>query len=145
MRKTILVILMLILGIALGTGGTVIVEKVFLNGSSASAAGGDQAQTQVKKDGPLVSIGEFTVNLQGGSLLRTSITVEGVDAKAESVINAKTDFMKDRVNLVLGSKSLSDVVTPAGREKLRSDLLAQLNEIAGNRIQQVLFITFVYQ
>ena len=144
MRKILTTILMVVLGIVIGAGGMMLASKTILASSSGDSAN-NAAKTEVKKDGPLVSIGEFTVNLQGGSFLKTSITLEGVNSKAEAVITAKSDFLKDRVNLVLGNKSLADVMTPAAREKLRSELLTQLNEITGNRVQQVLFITFMYQ
>ena len=140
-RKTVLLILLaLILGIGLGIGGTIGAQKVFFK-STANA----EPKAAKKEPGPLVPIGEFTVNLQGGAYLKTSITVEGVDAKSEQFLKAKDAFMKDRVNTVLSNKSLADVQTPAAREKLRQELIAKLNEVADNKVQNVLFLSFVYQ
>lgn len=139
-RKSLsLIIIAAILGVGLGVGGTLAVQKYFLKPQTAAA------QMKPKQDGPLVSIGEFMVNLQGGAFLKTSITLEGTNANAETVLKAKADFLKDRVNTVLSNKSLADVETPAAREKLRQELLQQLNQVAGGDIQNVLFISFIYQ
>ncbi len=90
-------------------------------------------------------IGEFTVNLQGGAFLKTTITVEVTDAKAEALLKEEDAFLKDRVNTVLANKSLIDVQTPAAREKLRAELIHKLNEVANNQITDVLFLSLVYQ
>lgn len=140
-KKTILfMIVALVLGAGLGVGGTIAAQKFIFK-----SAGSTTVKTQAKKAGPLVSIGEFTVNLQGGSFLKTSITVEGTDTKAETTLKEKDAFMKDRVNSVLSNKSLADVQTPAAREKLREELIKKLNEVADDKIQDVLFLSFVYQ
>ncbi|KLU60379.1 flagellar basal body-associated protein FliL [Peptococcaceae bacterium CEB3] len=132
-----LVIVAAVVGVVLGVGGTLLTQKVFRPGQATGIT--------PRQNGPLVSIGEFTVNLQGGSFLRTSITLEGTDAAAEAVLNAKADFLKDKVNTVLSNKSLADVETPAAREKLRQELLSQLNQVADGYIRNVLFISFIYQ
>lgn len=93
----------------------------------------------------MVSIGEFTVNLRGGAFLKTSITLEGTDAAAGPILQAKADFLKDKVNTVLSNKSLADVETPAAREILRRELLSQLNQVADGYIRNVLFLSFIYQ
>lgn len=136
-RKAIIFIIVAVfLGSALGVGGTLGYQKLFLNKGTTVA-------TQ-KTEGPIVSVGEFTVNLQGGAFLKTSIAVEGVDIKSEVTLKAKDAFMKDRINTVLSSKSLNDM-QPAVRDKLKNELIAQLNEVAGNKIQNILFLSFVYQ
>ena len=125
-------------GAGLGVGGTLGVQKFF----------GDKAGTSpkvVKKtDGPIIAIGDFTVNLQGGAFLKTTISVEGVDSKSGEAIKAKEAFIKDRIITFLSSKSMSDM-NPSVREKLKVELMAQLNEVTGNTIQNVLFVSFVYQ
>ena len=136
-RKAIIfIIIAVFLGAGLGVGGTLGYQKLFL-------AKGTPVATQ-KVEGPIVPVGEFTVNLQGGSFLKTSIAVEGIDLKAEAALTAKDAFMKDRINTVLSSKSLNDM-QPAAREKLKSELVTQLNEVTGNKIQNILFLSFMYQ
>lgn len=136
-RKAIIfIILAAFLGSALGVGGTLGVQKLFLAKGTTV--------TTLKQEGPVVPVGEFTVNLQGGAFLKASIAVEGIDIKSEATLKAKDPFIKDRINTVLSSKSLSDM-QPAAREKLKNELIAQLNEVAGNKIQNILFLSFMYQ
>ncbi|MHB1650879.1 MAG: flagellar basal body-associated FliL family protein [Desulfitobacteriaceae bacterium] len=141
-RKSVVVSIGIgVLCLGLGVGGTLAAQKFIFNKLAISAT----VQAKPKVDGPLVPIGEFTINLQGGSYLKTSIALEGTDAKAEASLKAKDAFLKDRVNIVLSNKSAADVQTPAGMEKIRQELLKQLNEVADNKIQSVLFLSFVYQ
>ena len=148
-KNVLLIIITLVLGIGLGVGGTIGAQMfIFKSTSSKVAITKDKANPStglVDKGGPLVPIGDFTLNLQGGSFLKTMITVEGVDAKSEAVLKSKGAFLKDTVNVVLSDKTLADVQTPAAREKLRKELMIKLNEIAQNKVVNVLFESFVYQ
>lgn len=137
-KGLISIILTAVLGIGAGVGGTIGVQKFLLPKTTPTP-------TQVVAvDGPVVEVGEFTINLQGGAFLKTLIAVEGTDKKSEAQIKAKDAFIKDRINTVLTSKSLADM-QPANRDKLKKELIAQLNEVTGNKIQNVLFLSFVYQ
>ncbi|MDQ7096231.1 flagellar basal body-associated FliL family protein [Desulfosporosinus sp. PR] len=140
-KSLIFTILVLLVGTAIGVGGTVGVQKFFFKSTGSKVSAASAAQ----KDGPLLPLGEFTVNLQGGAFLKTSLTVEVTDAKAETQLKNEDAFLKDRVNTVLANKSLADVQTAAAREKLREELIKQLNEVANNQIDDVLFVSLVYQ
>lgn len=137
-KRIFSVIVPVVLGLAVGVGGTIGVQKFLLPKPAVTA------QATTAQDGPVVGIGEFTVNLQGGSFLKTQIAVEGSDKKADTTIKAKSDFIKDRVNTLLSSKSITDM-QPQNREKLKKELIGQLNEVTGNKIQDVLFLSFMYQ
>ncbi|OLN33498.1 flagellar basal body-associated FliL family protein [Desulfosporosinus metallidurans] len=142
-KKLMTTILTVLLGVGLGVGGTIGAQKfIFKTPTSSSAT---VAASASKKAGPLLPIGEFTVNLQGGAFLKTTITVEVTDAKAEVQLKTEDAFLKDRVNTVLANKSLTDVQTPVAREKLREELIKKLNEVADNKITDVLFLSLVYQ
>ena len=134
-------LILMILALLLGVGGTIGAQKYIFKASAQSSA----TASVPKKAGVLLPIGEFTVNLQGGSFLKTTITVEVTDAKAEVLLKEKDAFLKDRVNTVLSNKSLADVQTPAAQEKLREELIRKLNEVADNKIMNVLFLSLVYQ
>lgn len=141
-KKLMTTILTVLLGVGLGVGGTIGAQKfIFKTPTSSSAT----VASASKKAGPLLPIGEFTVNLQGGAFLKTTITVEVTDAKAEVQLKTEDAFLKDRVNTVLANKSLTDVQTPVAREKLREELIKKLNEVADNKITDVLFLSLVYQ
>ncbi|HWQ43425.1 MAG TPA: flagellar basal body-associated FliL family protein [Desulfosporosinus sp.] len=139
-KSLVFMIVALLLGLVLGIGGIIGAQKFIFKSSAPSSA------TVTKKAaGVLLPIGEFTVNLQGGAFLKTTITVEVTDAKAEALLKEKEAFLQDRVNTVLANKSLADVQTTAAREKLREELIKKLNQVADNKITDVLFLSLVYQ
>lgn len=140
-KSLIFMIIAFLLGVGMGVGGTIGAQKYIFKAPAQRTA----TASVPKKAGVLLPIGEFTVNLQGGAFLKTTITVEVADAKAEVLLKEKVAFLKDRVNLVLANKSLTDVQTLASREKLREELLKKLNEVAENKITEVLFLSLVYQ
>lgn len=137
LKKILIPILTVFVGAGFGVGCTLGVQKFILKTPVAASAS--------TKAGPLLSIGEFTVNLQGGAFLKTTITVEVTDDKAEAQLKEEDAFLKDRVNTVLANKSLADVQTTAARERLRQELTKKLNEVADNKIKDVLFVSLVYQ
>lgn len=92
----------------------------------------------------MIPVGEFTVNLRGGAFLKTAIALEGMNEKSEAAITAKDAFIKDRINTVLSSKTLEDM-QPEVREDLKFELINQLNEVTGNQVQSIFFLSFVYQ
>ncbi|MCO1601305.1 flagellar basal body-associated FliL family protein [Desulfosporosinus nitroreducens] len=141
-RKSLVMIVAVLLSLGLGVGGTLGAQKYIFKTSDDSERSHARSS---KKSGPLLPIGEFTVNLQGGSFLKTNITVQVIDEKAEVSLKEEDAFLKDRVNTVLSNKSLNDVQTSAARERLREELVNQLNEVADNNITDVLFISMVYQ
>ncbi|SPF50990.1 Flagellar basal body-associated FliL family protein [Candidatus Desulfosporosinus infrequens] len=140
-KPLIIMIAALILGLVFGIGGTMGAQKFIFKTPAQSTA----VASQSKAPGVLLPIGDFTVNLQGGAFLKTTITVEVTDAKSEALLKVEDAFLKDRVNEVLANKSLADVQTVAAREKLRQELIARLNEVADNKITDVLFVSLVYQ
>lgn len=140
-KSLIFMVLTVLLGAILGVGGTIGAQKYIFNTPAHNTA----TASVPKKAGVLLPIGEFTVNLQGGAFLKTTITVEVTDAKSEVLLKEKDAFLKDRVNSVLANKSLTDVQTIAAREKLREELIKKLNEVADNKITDVLFLSMVYQ
>ncbi|ODA42515.1 flagellar basal body-associated FliL family protein [Desulfosporosinus sp. BG] len=140
-KSLIFMILVLLMGLVLGVGGTVGAQKFIFKTYGQSTLSGSQP----KEVGVLLPIGDFTVNLQGGAYLKTTITVEVTDTKSEQRLKEEDAFLKDRVNTVLSNKSLADVQSLDGREKLREELIKQLNEVGDNKITDVLFLSLVYQ
>ncbi|HWQ71501.1 MAG TPA: flagellar basal body-associated FliL family protein [Desulfitobacteriaceae bacterium] len=147
-KAVLLIIVMFVIGIGLGTGGTLTAQKYLSPAKNkAEVARNKPVQSDMPVDygGPLVSIGEFTLNLKEGSYLRTQITVEGADAKAGEYLEEKIAFLKDAVNVVLSNKSVADIQTIESREKLRQELLLKLNAVTDEKVSNVLFESFVYQ
>ncbi|KLU65050.1 flagellar basal body-associated protein FliL [Desulfosporosinus acididurans] len=139
-RKTLIfIIIAVLLGSGIGVGGTILAQKTIFKTQSTAKV------SQPKQDGPLLSLGELLINLQGGAILRTTITLEVVDAKALTDLKAKTAILNDKVNSVLLNRPLADVQTPENLTKLKAELLKKLNGVANNEITDVLFEKIVYQ
>jgi len=139
-RKLIIIIFIAgLLGSTIGVVGTLSIQKIFFSEPANTTQGAIK-----KEEGPIVNIGEFTVNLRGGSFLKTTIALEGMNKDSGEKILEKEAFIKDRINTVLSSKSLEDM-QPEMREDLKYELMNQLNEVTGNQIQSILFLSFVYQ
>ncbi|RNC29560.1 MAG: hypothetical protein AWM53_00558 [Candidatus Dichloromethanomonas elyunquensis] len=124
-------------GVGLGVAGLMLKEKFFPN-PSAKVVNVSQA------DGPLIELKEFLVNLDGGGMLKTEIAIEGVNTKSEEKIKAKELFLRDRIITVLSSKKVSDVRSSQGRDTLKTELAAKLNEVCKDEIKDVLFKSFIY-
>ena len=138
MKKILVFVLIALVGIALGVGGTVGAQLFFFKKTNTVA------KAAPKKDGPVVSVGDMTVNLNGG-FLKVNIDLEATDAKAATDIKNKLSFIQDRINTVLYNRPIQDVQTADGLAKLKQDLLTQLNQVTNNEIRDVLFISIVYQ
>ncbi len=120
----------------LGVGSMLLKEKMFPTNENTAAV--------VKEKGPLVELKEFTVNLDGGGIVKTEITVEGVNKDSQTVLEEEKAFLRDKALAILASQKITDVSTAVGREKLRSTLLTELNNVSNNKIQDVLFNSFMY-
>ena len=73
-KKILVFVGILVLGIGVGVGGMVVKEKFFTSEESAA-----QSTKKPDKIGPVIELKEFLVNLDGGGMLKTEITIEGVD------------------------------------------------------------------
>lgn len=128
-----------ILGIGVGIGGMFLKERFF-------PADGTNSVTQKKQAeiGPLIELEEFLINLDDGGAIRAVITIEGINSKSEEKIRAKEIFIRDRILTVLGAKGIDDVRTD-NRDKLKDELIIELNDVCNDEINDVLFKNFVYQ
>jgi len=136
-KRFLVFFLVFLLGVGTGVGGIFLKDTYFPS----------EERAETKKNetiGPLIELEEFLVNLDGGGMLKTEIAIEGKNSKSESKIRAKEAFLRDRILSVLSSKGISDVRSPEGREKLKQDLITNLNEVCPNEINDVLFRSFIY-
>jgi len=135
-KKFLAFFLVFLLGAGAGVGGTILKDIYF--------PGEQQAVTKKTEIGPLIELDEFLVNLDGGGMLKTELAIEGKNSKSEEKIKAKEVFLRDRILSVLSSKGIDDVRSPEGREKLKQDLITNLNEVCPDEINDVLFRSFIY-
>lgn len=134
----ILVLLLLIVGL--------VVAFMFLTQTpeeSAQAAAGNsntpQSQTNVMGEtnarylriGPIFQLDQFIVNLlsQGGRrYLKINIGLEMTTPNLENELNAKRALVRDIIIGILTSKSPEDISTTRGKDKMKEEIVQQLNE-----------------
>jgi flagellar FliL protein len=140
-KKIIVPLIFIVIGAGLGVGGTIVKDKIFPGSDSGPA----QVEKVTEEVGPLIEMkDEFMINLDGGGIVKTNIVLEGVNKKSQENITAKEIFLRDRIISVIGSKGIDDVRTNAGREKLKEELLTELNSVCGDQVKEVLFKDFMY-
>lgn len=140
-KRFLVIFIIFGIGIGLGVGGMILKEKFFPSPDTKIVYVDKKPEVKI---GPLIEFKEFLVNLDGGGMLKTEITIEGVNAKSEEKIKEKEIFLRDRIISVLGSKRIADVRSSEGREKLKTELVSRLNEVCEDEIKDVLFKSFLY-
>ncbi|PAF47071.1 flagellar basal body-associated protein FliL [Helicobacter sp. 12S02634-8] len=107
-------------------------------------------QTDYMNIGPLYEIKEpFIVNLitqSGRRYLKASISLELSNPKLENEINAKATVIRDTIIEILSSKSIEEIATTKGKEKLKDEIASRLNDfLIDGYIKNVFFTDFVIQ
>lgn len=100
-----------------------------------------------------VSLETFTVNLQpehSEQHLQTSLTLKVADAGAVDSIKLHMPEVRNRVLLLLSSKTASQIATVEGKKRLASELAGEINQpfaenSTGQLVESVLFTSFVIQ
>lgn len=125
--------------------------------AQATSGGAEQARQQpVQRKqlddltiGPMFPLDQFIVNLlsdSGRRFLKTSIDLELSDSDLIEELGAKTSRIRDVVIRVLSSKTVEEISTPKGKDKLKKELTNQLNAVLlDGQIVRVYFTDFVIQ
>jgi len=116
--------------------------------SAAAQAKPQQADTTEVKS--VLHLDSFVVNLQGTSdsgYLRVGIDL-GLGVAAAQGENQKdvTAPLRDAILTVLGTQTVADLLTPAGKAKLKSQILAAINQrLPELQCRDVYFTDFLVQ
>ncbi len=140
--KKLLIVVVAVVCVGLGAGG-------WLWHRSAAAQGKPQPEdaTQVKS---VLHLDSFVVNLQGGSdsgYLRVGIDL-GLGTAAAQGENQKDIIapLRDTILTVLGTENVDDLLTPAGKAKLKDQILAAINKrLPEIQCREVYFTDFLVQ
>ena len=109
-----------------------------------------ETEKQVTTRGNLVSVGEFTTNINditGTRFLKVEVFVEVSEEnkKAAAEIETYMPIIKDSVLTILSSKTATDLDTN-NREKIKLEIKNDLNrKIGSDIIQNVYFTSFIMQ
>ncbi|MDD3853845.1 MAG: flagellar basal body-associated FliL family protein [Syntrophomonadaceae bacterium] len=109
-----------------------------------------ETEKQVESRGNLVSVGEFTTNINditGTRFLRVEVFLEVSEEnkKATAEIETYMPIIRDTVLTILSSKTAADLDT-YNREKMKLEIKNDLNRKIGSEIiQNVYFTSFIMQ
>ena len=123
-----------------------ILGGVFFFATRILGGGSDEPKTVL---GPIYESKEYTVNILeagGRRFLRTKFSVEVSDKKVVTEIGTKLPIFNDVVNQVLGSQTLSDLESPAAKDRVRAQLIDALNRVLDDgEVTNIYFDVFVWQ
>lgn len=164
------------IGIAAGVGVAVVVVGAFfigsvMNGGKAAAnegaAGAEtKAAAATTAPGPMFQMKEMVVNLSdpgGRRYLKIAMSVEFTtgaaefrkavaeerklkQAEFEKSLAPQQPLIEDTIITVLAARTTSDIATPEGKQKLKTDLKDSLNRVlGGEQVSNIYFSQFVTQ
>jgi len=99
--------------------------------------------------GTLYQLDPFTVNLKSDSgrrYLKTTISLELEGEELSTELDAKKDVLRSAIILILTSKTLEEVQSRKGKQKLIQQIMDTLNSmITDGKIKGIYFTEFVIQ
>lgn len=102
-----------------------------------------------RSSGKIYSIGSVIVNVantEGRRYLKTALDLEINNNKVVAEIESKRSQLIDIMINTLSSKSLDEVTSSDGKDRIKKELMDRLNsEIQSGRINRVFFTEFVVQ
>jgi len=113
---------------------------------SASSQNDSRLLSQI---GVLYPLDTFTVNLKSDSarrFLKATISLELDNSKLSIELDAKSPVIRDRVIRILTSKTLEEISSQRGKQKVSDQIIDTLNAmISDGRVKGIYFTEFVIQ
>lgn len=147
--KPILFVLVVLLSVGAGIGGTWYVMKNQYEGAESEIA-----QIDRKKPVAFVKLDTFTVNLQpeDGELhyLQVELVIKANETEVVNVITRKMPEIRNQILLLLSSKKPGEISNLEGKQQLSQDITGAVKSKIGSEILQddisdVLFTSFIIQ
>lgn len=162
--SSLVLIIVIVLVVLILLVGGVVAYMVLSKGGEQPPAGDPNAQTQTQtqqteqtakkspndlKVGPISSLDQFIVNLLSENnrrYLKIKVDLELDKEELKVELDTKVPRIRDIIIRVLSSKSIEEISTPKGKEKLKKELLTQINAVLlDGEIMNVYFTDFVIQ
>ncbi len=111
------------------------------------SADGTGAERQAEQQPAILPLETFIVNLQvKGSFLKTTMQLQLAQPELPPTVESDVPRIRDSIIRVLSSKSSSDILSTAGKEKLREEIRTAVNETLGAEdVTHVYFTEFIVQ
>jgi len=152
--KLLLIVIIVLLLILLIIGGLV---AYFLLSGDDEQAPAQETQKMEKKHkvsnlaeiGPIYPLDPFVVNLVSGNAnryLKCKIDLELDSQELQQEIDKKLPAIRDLIIRILSSKTVEEIQTSKGKEKLKEEIKRKINEIlTTGEVRNVYFTEFVIQ
>jgi flagellar FliL protein len=99
--------------------------------------------------GPMLEMDTFIVNLlseNGRRYLKIKINLELEDEELLEEVNSKIPVLRDSIIRIASSKNLEEISTEKGKEKLKDQIVTEINlNLKDGKINNVFFTDFVIQ
>jgi flagellar protein FliL len=119
------------------------------NAQEHSGSGSTRTMAPLNKIGPMFPLDNFTVNLlseSGRRYLKVQMNLELSGEELGVELDTKKAVIRDIIIRLLSSKSLEEISTGKGKEKLKDQIVDQLNmRLSDGHINNVYFTEFVVQ
>lgn len=121
-------------------------EEKHSGGTEAASSGGEEASTEI---GLMFPLETFTVNLlseSGRRYLKVQMNLEMGGKELSPELEEKKPLFRDIIIRILSSKSLEEISTVKGKEKLKEEIVHEINlHLKDGKVQHVYFTDFVVQ
>ncbi|WP_353662360.1 flagellar basal body-associated protein FliL [Hydrogenimonas sp. SS33] len=152
----VLILIVVLLVLVLAIGG--VVAYLMLSGDEADD-GTVVKQEKVEKKhkrksedlavGPMYPLDKFTVNLMSDNGTRYLVVKMNLEEDGEELtpeLDKKTPMIRDIIISILSSKTVEEITTAKGKEKLKEEIINQINKhLDDGEIRHVYFTEFVIQ
>ena len=155
-NNLVLIIIAVVLVLVLAIVGVVVV--MLAGGDDEPQRSGNGMQTNQEKPvkmmdamevGPMFPLDTFTVNLlsdSGRRYLKVQMNLELDGEELAAELESKTAVVRDVAIRLLSSKTLEEISTAKGKEKLKEQIVNQLNlRLRDGNIRNIYFTEFVVQ
>lgn len=118
-------------------------------GNNTSSKEKPVKQMEAMEVGPMFPLDTFTVNLlsdSGRRYLKVQMNLELDGEELAAELESKTAVVRDVVIRMLSSKTLEEISTAKGKDKLKEQIVNQLNlRLRDGNVRNVYFTEFVVQ
>ena len=151
-NKIILIVVIALVVILLLLGGVVYLMQSpdpAMDGTTPTGNTTSPNATNYIRIGSTYQLDQFIVNLltqSGRRYLKATIALEMTAPELQNELDAKRAPIRDTINSILSSKSIDEISTMRGKDKLKEEIVLRLNEfLVDGKIRNVFFLDFAIQ
>jgi flagellar FliL protein len=161
-RKTLLILILIFIFIVLGISGSIawmalstnddeddkIKRMVDLKHSSGYGSSSIEEYEKSRLDvGAIYTLEMFVVNVKdksGKTDLKLEVSFEMTKNELSAELEEKTALFRDKIIVLISSKSMEQISTNSGKDRLKKEIMAKINPLLkDDKIKNIYFPTFI--